>query len=146
MTLLPCAVDGRGFDENILDLAAIAAGVHLQRAADSAGHAAQEFQSGNARIRRRPRDAASSAAAPARKTRAIDLELPKAAGRRTTTPWMPPSRTRRLEPTPMMVTAQIRRFRRQKSRQIVGIGGTEKNFRRTAGAEPDEILQRRVLA
>ncbi len=37
-------------DEHVLDLASVAAGVHAQRAADGAGHAAQEFEPGDAGI------------------------------------------------------------------------------------------------
>ena len=41
--------------------------------------------------------------------------------------------------------AHIGGLRGKKRRQIVRVRGTEQNFRRAAGAEPDEILQRRVL-
>ena len=56
--LVALAVDGRGFHEDVLDLAAIAAGIHLQRAADGARHAAQEFEARDARIGRRARHGA----------------------------------------------------------------------------------------
>ena len=52
---VPGVLDGRGLDEDVLDLASAAAGVHLERAADGAGNAAQEFQPRDAAVRRSAR-------------------------------------------------------------------------------------------
>ena len=89
--------------------------------------------------------AASSAAAPARMRVPSTSTLPKAAGRRT-----PRRECRRRAPEDWSrrrsrVTRMSAGLRGEEGRQIVGIGGTEQNFRRTAGAEPDQILQRRAV-
>ena len=56
VTTRPRAIHRMSFDEDVLDLAAIAAGVHRQRAADRAGNAAQEFEAVDAGIGRGARD------------------------------------------------------------------------------------------
>ena len=66
-------IDRRGLDEDVLDFAAVAAGIHAQRASDRAGNAAQEFQAGDSRFDRGPGDGgieSRSASAHARAIRA----------------------------------------------------------------------------
>ena len=52
------------------------------------------------------------------------------------TPGMPPSRTSRLEPTPITVTGTSARQCREKGGEVFAIGGAEQHFRRAADAEP----------
>ena len=52
----PAAVDRLGLDQNILDLAAISAGIHSEAAADRAGNAGEEFEPGDAGLGRGERD------------------------------------------------------------------------------------------
>ncbi len=66
------AVDGGGFDEDVLDLAAIAARVHPQRAADRAGNAAQEFETRDAGIGRSRATVASKRCGAGANARAFD--------------------------------------------------------------------------
>src|SRR6185312_7424582 len=50
------AVDAARLDQDVLGLAAIGAAVHAQRAADRAGYAGEEGETGNAGLLRRARD------------------------------------------------------------------------------------------
>ena len=81
-------------------------------------------------IGRRPRRTAnSSAAAPAR-TRAAALDVHRAegpAGEPHTTPGIPPSRTKTLEPTPITVTGASSGGRRNVARSL-RVGGTGTEF------------------
>ena len=139
--LLPfSSIQRSSLDENVLDLAAIAAGIHFQRAADGAGHAAQKFKPGDAGIGRRPRHRARPAPLRRRARACLSVSiLPKADDSRTTTPGMPPSRTRRLEPTPITETRRSVRPRREECRQIFVVGGTKQDFgrRRRRETRPD---------
>ena len=53
---MPCPVEPARLDQHVLGLAAIGAAVHAQRAADSAGNAAVEGKTSDARVTRRARD------------------------------------------------------------------------------------------
>ena len=112
------------------------------------GTARKEFQTRNAGVRRglghmgvQRRRAGADHASIVPTPRS---SLPKAAGRRITTPGTPPSRTRRLEPTPITLIARRSPGRAdEKRRQVFGISGTaEQNFGQDqAGApKPDQIL------
>ena len=98
-------VDRPRLDQRVLGLAAVGAAVHAQRAADRAGNAAKEGEPGDAGLLRRARDldvrhrgAGADAVTPS----TFDLVKPRPS--RITTPGTPPSRTIRLEPSPMTVT------------------------------------------
>ena len=100
-------VDGMRLDEPLARLDAIRPGVHAKRAADGAGNAVKEGKTAEAlfeRKRGKPlvgqrRTGADAVAAGSR------TACPKPfADKRTVDPSMPPSRTRRFEPTPMTVT------------------------------------------
>ena len=76
-----------------------------QRAADRARNAAEEVQSGDAGLLRGAATCTSGTAAPARmRSPGSTFTSPKPRPSRITTPGTPPSRTIRLEPTPITVT------------------------------------------
>ena len=143
--MLPGAVDAAAVDEAILDLRAIGAGVHAQRAADRARNAAQEAEGRRRRPwRRRAPAFMSRAAAPASTFSPSMAISSNARPSRITTPGKPPSRTRRLEPAP---TTQISCARRQPPQEIGEVGFVrrlEQDLRRAAGAKPCQRGERRV--
>ena len=64
--------------------------------------------------------------------------------RRMTIPAMPPSRTKRFEPSPTTSTGIAASRPARKERQIRLVGGRKQHLRRTAGAEPGQRRRRRV--
>ena len=138
-------VDGRGLDEHVLQLAAIAAGIHAQRAADGAGHAAQEFETGDPGIGRGARHGGIERGRAGADARALDRDLAEG-GRQTD------HHARNAAIAHQKIgahaddaDAQIGGPGIKEGRQILGIGRAEQNFRIPAGAEPDQILERRIL-
>ena len=62
-----------------------------------------------------------------------------------TTPGTPPSRTSRLEPTPITVTATSAGLLARKADEVVAVGRTEHHLGRAADAEPGDARERRIL-
>ena len=89
--------------------------------------------------------AASSAAAPARTRVPSTSILPNAAGQPHHHAGNAAIAHQQVGADADHADAQIGGLGGQEGGQVVGIGGTEQDFRRAAGAEPDKILQRRVL-
>ena len=81
------------------------AAIHAERAADATGDAAIEGEAGDAGVGRGAGDLdvwhGGAGAEPGLR---LDLDVAEALPQRITTPPMPPSRTSRFEPSPMMVT------------------------------------------
>ena len=98
-------IDRARHDERVLGLASIGAAIHAQRAADAARNAAQERQPRNAGLLRRARDLNVGHRGAGTHGESLNRDLAETAAESTTTPGTPPSRTMRLEPRPMTVTA-----------------------------------------
>ncbi len=87
----------------------------------------------------------SGTAAPARSREPSSILIsPKPRPRRITTPSMPPSRTSRFEPSPMMVTGMSAGVRLQEIGKVGLVGRRIEHFRRAARPEPGEVLERRL--
>ena len=118
------------------------AAIHAQRAADAARNAAIEGEAGDAGIGRGARDLhvghGGAGAEPASLASILISPKPLPPSR-ITTPAMPPSRTSRLEPSPMMVTGMSDRRVRQEISEVGLVGRRIENLGRTADAEPGEI-------
>src|SRR5262245_34648328 len=134
------------FDEDVLELAAITAGVHRQCAADRAGYAAQEFHSLDAGIGGRACDRGIE-----RRGTRLELCL---AGRLDA-----PERGRKPDHDSgdsAIADEQVRAdadhaygqigglFRHERA-EVLDVRRPEQNVSSTAGAEPDEVLERRLL-
>src|SRR5579864_8501871 len=100
------AVEPARFDQRMPDLAAMGAGVHDQGPADRAGHAAQEGQAMTPAFAAALATNWSGAAAPAitRPSSAISTAPKARPPSLMTTPGIPPSRTMRFEPSPIVIT------------------------------------------
>ena len=125
------AVDAARFDQHVLDLAAVGAGVHPQRAADRAGNAAQEGEAVDAGGRRRLGDEGvgrGGAGGDATIRQSTSIALKARPPSRTTTPATPPSRTIRFEPRPMTVTGIVARQAAEEAREVVLVGRREQGF------------------
>ena len=86
----------------------------------------------------------SSAAAPAVISEPSTEISAKARPRRITTPGTPPSRTSRLDATPITVTGTSAGQPARKSLEVVGVRRLEQHFRRAADAEPRHVGERSV--
>ncbi len=95
------------------------------------GTPAEELEAARCRRRAPPRATLrSSAAAPGHAPCRLVAMSAKPRPSRITTPRMPPSRTSRLEPTPITVTGTSAGFAREERREVVRIGRAEHAHRR----------------
>ena len=98
-------VDRARADENVLCLAPVRSCVHAQRAANRARDATVEREAGDAGVGGRARNLhVGHSRAGAHAAARLGCDVAKPAPKRITMPGMPPSRTSRLEPSPMTVT------------------------------------------
>ena len=138
-------VDAARLDQRVLGLAAIGAAVHAQRAADRAGNAAEEGEPGDRRLLRGAATFTSGTAVPARmRLPSSTLTSLKPRPSRITTPGTPPSRTIRLEPSPMTVTGISAGRLAQEIGEVGLVLRHEQNLRRPADAEPGQLRERLV--
>ena len=138
------AVDHVGRDQHVLELAAIGAGIGPEPAADRAGNAGQEFEAGDAGLGRGQRDVQIERPGPGLDQLRGRLDLGKAAPEPHDDAPDAAVTHQQVRADPDRRDRNIARQRRQKSRQILGVGGAEQHLRRPADAEPGQRPDRRI--
>jgi hypothetical protein len=139
-------VDRINLDDTFARLDAIGAGIHAQRPADTAGNAVIEMKTTDARVqRRRGQPLVGDRRAGAYLRLGDHFRLAEALRRQ------PDDDARNAAIAHQQIGADadhghrhILRQRLQKSGEIVLVGGLEQQFRRPAGAEPGNLIHRRV--
>ena len=137
-------IDRARLDQRVLGLAAIGAAVHAQRAADAAGNAAHERQSGDAGLLRRARDFDVGHRRTGANARVFDGDIAKTAAE-------PDHHARHATVAHDEIGAEpddghrnVRRQIGQRIAKVLLIFRHEQNLRRAADAKPGQLRQRLV--
>ena len=130
-----------GLDQHVLDLAAVGAGVHAQRAADRAGNADQELQPGDAGVAPRAGDVDVERAGAGDDVAPVGLDAGEAAAQAD-------DDARHAAVAHQQVGADADHRHRhvgglgaRKAAQVVAVGRAEQHFGRAADAEPGDARQ-----
>jgi len=140
------AIERHRLDQHILELAAIGAGIHPQRAADGTGDAAEEFEAGDAGLLAGEGDVEVERAGAGLDRGAVDADVDEAAAQ-------PHHHTGDAAVAHQQVRGDadhrhrhVGRLGGEKRGEILGVSRTEQYFGGAADAEPGDGRERRVLA
>ena len=138
------AIDRARLNQRVLGLAAIGAAVHAQRAADGAGNAAQERQSGDARLLRRARDLDVGHRSAGANVETFDRDLAEAAAEPDHHAGHAAVAHDQIGAEPDDGDGNLGRQICQKITEVVLVLRHEQNLRRPADAKPGQLGERLV--